>query len=217
VTGSSSAGPPDLSLYLATDAALCAERGVGPTVRAAVAGGVTAVQLRDPHATTRALYDQARALLAQLDGTAVPLLVNDRLDVALAAGAAGVHLGQTDLPPVEARRLAGPDLVIGWSVSTADEVEAAGALPPGTVDYLGVGPVFATSTKPDAATPLGLAGLAQLREKSSLPCVAIGGVGVGNARAVARTGVVGLCMVSALCAAEDPTATAEALRRAVGR
>jgi thiamine-phosphate pyrophosphorylase len=205
----------DLALYLATDAGQCGHRGVPATVRAAVAGGVTAVQLRDPQATTRALYDQARTLAAELNGTGVPLLVNDRLDVALAAGADGVHLGQADLPAEAARRIAGPQLVIGWSVSTAEQVEEAVAMPAGTIDYLGVGPVFATGTKPDAGPALGLTALRQLCEKSTLPCVAIGGVGIDNARTVSRTGVAGVCVVSALCTAPDPEQMARSLRREV--
>ena len=187
----------DLALYLATDAGQCGRRGVSATVRAAVAGGVTAVQLRDPGATTRALDDQARTLAVELDGTGVPLLVNDRLDVALAGRRRdGVHLGQTDLPAEAARRIAGPQLVIGWSVSTAEQVDAAVAMPAGTIDYLGVGPVFATGTKPDAGPALGLTASRQLCEKSTLPCVAIGGVGIDNARARVghrgRRGVRGL-------------------------
>lgn len=201
-----------LDLYLVTDTGFCGPRGVVETVRAAVKGGVSAVQVRAPGVTTRELYAMARAVREVLDGTGVPMIVNDRVDVALAVGAQGVHLGQGDLPVEDARRL-GPDLLIGLSVSTPEQVAQACALPPGTVDHLGVGPVFATATKPEAATPLGVAGTAELVALSTLPCVAIGGIGTANAAEIRATGVAGLAVVSAICAAPDPAAAAFALRR----
>ncbi len=186
------------------------------TVRCAVRGGVTTVQLRDKHASGRELVALARALLQTAEGTAVTVLVNDRVDVALAAGAHGVHLGQSDVDVVSARRIAGPGFTIGLSVSRADDVAEAGRLPAGTVDYLGVGPVFATGTKPDAAPALGLAGVAGLRAATSLPCVAIGGITERNAPAVRATGVDGLAVVSAICGATRPEAAARALRTVAG-
>jgi len=195
----------DLSLYLVTDTVLCGQRGVPATVRAAIAGGVTVVQLRDPAATTRQLYEAAVALRAVVGD--VPLIVNDRLDVALAAGADGVHLGQSDLPVRKARGIAGDDFIIGWSVSTTDEVDHAA-----DIDYLGIGPVFPTATKPDAGAALGPAKVRELADRSSLPTVAIGGITVGNAAEIA--GVDGICVVSAICAADDPRAAAESLRKA---
>jgi thiamine-phosphate pyrophosphorylase len=203
--------PLDLSLYLVTDTALCGDRGVVGTVRAALPGGVTAVQVRAPAATTRELCTLSLAVHEVLAGTGVPLLVNDRLDVALATGAEGVHLGQDDLAPEDARRLGGPGLLIGLSVSTLDQVSQAAALPPACLDYLGVGPVQATATKPEAAAPVGLSGTARLVAASPLPCVAIGGIGVGNAAAVRATGVAGVAVVSAICAAADPASAAAAL------
>ena len=140
-----------LRVYLITDTDLCGPRGVGATTRAAVAGGVTAVQLRDPAATARQLCRAAAELLEVLAGTGVPLLINDRVDVAMAVGAQGVHLGQSDLPPAAARQLAGDGFIIGWSVTEPGQLRALEGLAPGTVDYLGVGPVYATATKPDAA------------------------------------------------------------------
>jgi thiamine-phosphate pyrophosphorylase len=202
-----------LDLYLVTDTGLCGSRGVVETVRAAVNGGVSAVQVREPSATTRQLHALALAVHEVLEGTGVPMIVNDRLDVALAVGAAGVHLGQSDLPVEDARRLAGPGFLIGLSVSTAEQVAQACALAPGTVDHLGVGPVFATATKPEAAAPLGLAGTAELVALSTLPCVAIGGIGTANAADVRATGVAGIAVVSAVCSAPDPAAAAVALRR----
>lgn len=197
----------DLDLYLVTDRVLCGARGVVETVRQALPGGVSAVQVREPHATTLELCALSRALLQVLDGTGVPLLVNDRLDVALAVGAHGVHLGQSDLPVGDARRIA-PDLLVGLSVSTPGEVASA----PTWLDYLGVGPVEPTATKPEAARPLGLEGTADLVRQARVPCVAIGGIGPANAAAVRATGVAGIAVVSAICAAPDPRAAAAALR-----
>lgn len=198
----------DLGLYLVTDTVLCGDRGVVEMVRQAVPGGVTAVQVREPGAATRELCALSRALLAVLAGTGVPLLVNDRLDVALAVGAQGVHLGQSDLPAEDAHRIA-PHLLLGLSVSTPDQVEAA----PDWLDYLGVGPVRATATKPEAARPLDLDGTAALVRLARVPCVAIGGIGPANAADVRATGVAGIAVVSAVCAAADPQAAAAELAR----
>jgi thiamine-phosphate pyrophosphorylase len=207
----------DLDLYLVTDSRLCGRRGLLATVAAAVAGGVTLVQLREPGVSTRELCRLGSALQEVLADARVPLIVNDRVDVALAVGAAGVHLGQSDLDVLTARRLLGDELVIGLSVSTPQQVAEAGRLPHGTVDHLGVGPVFATATKPEAAHPLGLAGTAALRSAASLPCVAIGGIGPTNVQQVRATGVDGVAVVSAICAADDATAAAGSLRSPRGR
>lgn len=197
-----------LDLYLVTDSGLCGPRGVVATVSAAVRGGVTLVQVREPTMTTRELCALVRAVQLALAGSGVPLVVNDRLDVALATGADGVHLGQSDLPPLDARRLGGPELIIGLSVSTTQQVREACALPPGTVDHLGVGPVWATATKTEAAAPLGLAGTAALVALSTLDCVAIGGISTARSGSVRATGVQGIAVVSAVCAAADPAQAA---------
>ncbi|MHB1974869.1 MAG: thiamine phosphate synthase [Acidimicrobiales bacterium] len=207
----------DPCLYLVTDAAACGARGVPETVRAAVAGGVTAVQLRDHRATARELTASAIELRDLLAGTGVSLVVDDRLDVALAVGADGVHLGQSDLPVGMAREIAGARLVIGWSVTCLSDAAAAAALAPGTVDYLGVGPVFTTATKPDAAAPIGLDGLRAICAASRVPCVAIGGITVERAREVTGAGVAGIAVAAAICAAREPTAAAAELRRRIGR
>lgn len=204
-------GPLSLDLYLVTDRAQCAARGLEATVAAAVRGGATVVQLRDPHASGRELYELAAALVAQLAGTDVAVFVDDRADVALAAGAHGVHVGQSDLPAPVVRRLAGPALRIGWSVHDHDELAEVRRWPDGTVDYLGIGPVYPTTTKADAKTPLGVDGLAALVADSPLPCVAIGGITVERAPAVWATGVAGLAVVSAVCAAPDPAQAARQL------
>jgi thiamine-phosphate pyrophosphorylase len=144
----------------------------------------------------------------------VAVIVNDRLDVALAAGADGVHLGRDDVPPEDARRVAGPGQSIGWSVTGPDDLDVV----PGTVDLLGIGPVFATATKPDAAPPTGIDGLRRLWADAralGLPAVAIGGIDPDNAGEVLATGVPGLCVSSAIVAAPDPGAVARTLRSAL--
>jgi thiamine-phosphate pyrophosphorylase len=200
----------DLRVYLVTDTRLCGKRGVPATVAAALAGGVTAVQVRDPQASGRQLYQLAMSVRDQLAGTGVPLIVDDRLDVALAVGANGVHLGQGDLPPAAARAVAGPDLVIGWSVNNLAQVDNAHRFPAGTVDYLGVGPVY------DAGPAIGLTGLRLVCAAAAMPCVAIGGIDDTNAADVTTAGAAGLALVSAICAAADPEAAALRIRQAAG-
>ena len=205
--------PLDLSLYLVTDTRLCGGRlGVLDTVSAAVAGGVTTVQLRDPDASTRDLVELARALRDRLAGSGVRLLVNDRADVAAAVGADGVHVGQRDLPAAAARALLGADAYVGLSVHDPRQLDDVHALPAGTVDYLGVGPVFSQRTKGDAAPPCGTRTLADIVVKAGLPCVAIGGITVDNAAEVRACGVHGVAVVSAICGHADPAAAARALR-----
>jgi thiamine-phosphate pyrophosphorylase len=199
-------------LYLVTDRAMCAGLGIERVVAEAVAGGVTMVQLRDDATPAPDLVDLARRLVALLAPVAVPLIVNNRLDVALAAGAHGLHVGQTDTPPAEARRRLGPGPILGLSITDPAQIAA---VDPGAVDYLGVGPIFATSTKPDAAPAMGLAGLAAARAATALPIVAIGGIDAASATAVIRAGADGLAVVSALCAAPDPRAAALRLGRTI--
>jgi thiamine-phosphate pyrophosphorylase len=199
----------DLALYLVTDHRQPFD-AVRATVRAAVAGGVTIVQLRNPDLGGRALLEQALALRDDLAPLGVPLLVNDRVDVARAAGVAGVHVGQSDLPARAAREILGPDAIVGLSITAADQLAA---VDPAAVDYLGVGPVFATGSKPDAAAALGLDGTRAVATATALPTVAIGGLDIANVAAVMATGVDGLCVVSAISGAGDPAAAARALRR----
>lgn len=213
--------PLDLRLYLVTDAAIAAPRSLADTVRAAIGdgrrGGVTAVQLRDPTAGGRDLYLAAVELLEVLAPSGVPLIVNDRLDVALAAGAQGTHLGQDDLPADRARAIAGPEHVIGFSAANASQMAGLDRWQAGTVDYLGVGPVRATATKPDAGAPIGLDGLREACRLTSLPCVAIGGIDASNAAAAVHAGAAGIAVVSAICAAIDPAQAAANLRACVDR
>lgn len=207
----------DLSLYLVTDPSLCGARGVVETVREAVAGGVRIVQLRDKEATDEETVVQLVALSAAIDGRAL-LVVNDRLDAALEArrrGARvdGVHLGQTDASVLRARELLGPETLIGLTANTSAHLAEVAALPPGTVDYLGVGVIRPTRTKPDHPAPLGIDGFAAFVARSPLPCVAIGGVDLDDAAPLREAGAAGIAVVSALCAADDPRAAAAAFRR----
>lgn len=201
----------DLSLYLVTDAALIGGRPLADIVAAAVRGGVTLVQLRDKAAPTRALIAQARALQSVLKPAGVPLLINDRVDVAWAAGADGVHVGSEDMPPALARQLLGPEAIIGQSVGSEAELAA---LDPAIVDYAGVGAVAATPTKADADA-LSPEAFADLRRRLSVPVVAIGGLNLDTLARPLAAGADGIAVVSAICAAADPEAAARALRAAV--
>jgi thiamine-phosphate pyrophosphorylase len=203
----------DWTLYLVTDRRLANARSLPDVVAAAVRGGVTAVQLREKECSTREFIELARALKALLAPLGVPLIVNDRVDVALAACADGVHLGQSDMDCRDARRLLGPSAVIGLSV---ENLEQAAAAPP-EADYLGVSPVFSTPTKPDTPPEWGIAGLAALRRATRRQLVAIGGIHCENVEHVIRSGADGIAIVSAICAAPDPELAARALRRAIGR
>lgn len=201
--------PEVLRLYLVTDQALMRGRPLADVVAEAVQGGANCVQLREKQLGTREFLAQALILKALLAPQGIPLVINDRIDIALACGADGVHLGQNDLPADEARKLLPPAVFIGWSVESMDDVKQSAALP---VDYLGVSPVFSTPTKTDTKDPWGLEGLAVVRAATRLPLVAIGGIHAGNAREVLRAGADGLAVVSALCAADDPRAAAATLR-----
>ena len=207
----------DLSTYVVTDTALCGPRGVPAVVAAAVRGGATCVQVRDKTASTRALLDLVGAVVAVAGD--VPVLVNDRLDVALAARArgvavAGLHVGQSDLPAPLARSLLWPGAVLGLSVGTLEQLHEVLAWPDGTVDHLGVGPVLATPTKPDHDAAIGVEGAAAVAAAAPVPCVAIGGLTAGLAGPLRRAGLAGAAYVSAVCAADDPEAATRALAAA---
>lgn len=204
----------DLSLYLVTDTRLCGSHGVVATVAEAVAAGVSVVQLRDPGCSDAEFVTLGRALVRALAGTGVPLIVNDRVALVAAIGAAGAHVGQHDLDARAARRVLGPASWLGLSVQTLEHVTAAQRLPAGTIDYLGVGPVWAQQTKPDAEPAGGPALLARIVRQSPWPCVAIGGIDSKRAAAVRRAGAVGLSVVSAICGQADVGAATRALRAA---
>lgn len=199
----------DLRLYLVTDPG--AER-LEDVVAAAVRGGVTCVQVRDKQATTRALTDQARALRAALPAH-VAVIVDD--DVEAARAVDGVHVGADDVPPSVARVALGTGAVIGWSINHPDQLGDETQM--AACDYVAVSPVWATATKPDATEPFGLAGVRALADLLArrLPLVAIGGIDLDRAADVVRAGADGVAVVSAICAAPDPRAAAEQLRRVV--
>jgi len=202
-----------LLLHLVTDRSLSQARSLVEVVAEAVAGGVTCVQLREKSCSTRQFLDEALALKALLQPLGVPLIINDRVDIALAVGAAGVHLGQSDMPISHARRLLGPDCLIGISAeSMADALEAEqqGA------DYIGISPVFNTPTKTDTAPALGLEGIRRIRELARIPLVGIGGINLTNARQVLAAGADGVAVVSAIMAAESPREAAKVIRRELG-
>lgn len=202
----------DWSLYLVTDRDLAGGRSLVELVMQAVRGGVTAVQLREKRCSTREFVELARQLGPALDERGVPLIINDRVDVALAAGACGVHVGQSDMPYEDARRILGPEAVIGLSIETPEQAEEAERL---DVDYLGVSPIFSTPTKTDTKGEWGLAGLRRLRGRSRHKLVAIGGLNASNAAEVIRAGADGIAVVSAICTASYPCVAADVLRQAV--
>ena len=200
----------DLGVYLVTDRACCGARSVDEVVSAAIDGGVTLVQLRDKNIDARPMLALGRRLLELLRPAGIGLIVNDRIDVALALDAEGVHIGQQDMPYAEARRQLGPKKIIGVSVgSEAEARQAAGW----DVDYVGVGPVYPTATKPDAGMALGADEAARLARISGHRAVAIGGIDEMNAAALYAAGLEGVAVISAICAAPDPGAATRSLVR----
>ena len=199
-------------LYLVTDRGLAGDRPLEEVVLAAVEGGAGVVQLREKGLATRAFVESARRLKALLEPRGIPLIVNDRVDVALAAGADGVHLGQEDMAYPDARALLGPDAIIGLSVETPEDVREAEGF---DVDYLGVSPIFPTPTKSDTKGAWGLDGLAEVRRMSRHRLVAIGGLNATNAADAIRAGADAVAVVSAICAAADPRRAAEELAAVV--
>ena len=206
--------PLDLSIYLVTDTARCGRFGVAATVSAAVGAGATLVQLRDEDASDDELVSLGREVMAALQGTGVPLIVNDRVHLVEAIGALGAHVGQHDLEVGQARALLGPAAYLGLSAQTLEHVAAAREHAEGTLDYLGVGPVWATPTKLDAAAPGGLERLRQVAAASPWPCVAIGGVNLERLPQVRQAGAAGAAFVSAICGRPDVAAATRALREA---
>lgn len=199
-----------LRLYLVTDPDLCATTGLVDTVQAAIAGGVTMVQLRDKSASTPARIMMARTIKQALIGSGVPVIVNDDVDAAIAADADGAHIGQGDISVAEARDMLGPNKILGLSCDTPEMVRAVDVA---QVDYLGLGPVFATATKPDHAQAIGFDGLAKMVALSPLPTVAIGGLNATHVRDIRNSGADGLAVVSAICGQTDPRAAAHLFQK----
>lgn len=207
-----------LGIYLVTDRSLCGGRSVVDTVRAAVQGGAQAVQLRDKSASFEDQLREVERLAEVIDGRAL-LLVNDRLDVVVEARRRGipvdgVHLGQGDAAVHLARAALGAGAVVGLTANTLEHLAAVGRLPAGTVDYLGIGVIHPTTTKPDHPPALEVEGFGALARSTSVPAVAIGGVGIRDIAPLRRAGAAGVALVSAICAADDPEDTTRRFVRA---
>jgi thiamine-phosphate pyrophosphorylase len=209
----------DLRLYALVDPERAGKRLLPDLAQRVAEGGATLIQLRDKHASTRAMVEEARAIKAALKSARVPLIVNDRVDVALAAGAGGVHVGQDDMDPADARRLLGPAAIIGLSIKTLAQARAA---PVEHLDYVAIGGVFATSSKNNPDPPIGLDGLASIAAEiriraPGLPIGAIAGIDETNAGSVVTAGADGIAVISALSLAPDPAQAAKAMRDIVDR
>ena len=207
----------DLRLYAVLDPARCRDRPLPDLAAAAARGGATLLQSRDKQSGTRRLVANARALLEALAPFAVPLIVNDRVDVALAAGAAGAHVGRDDMAVEDARRLLGPGAILGVTLHHAREAQA---LVPGLADYAGCGPVHATRSKDPGDPPLGSEGLGHLLRQvrglvPGLPACGIAGIDRCNAAAVIAAGADGVAVISDIFMAEDVEAATRRLRQAV--
>lgn len=199
-----------LRLIVVTDAD-CGGRDLVDVVRAALRGGAPAIQLRMKDGAARDMVQMAQTLLAETRPAGALLFVNDRVDVAVIAGADGAHVGQDDLPVCAARRVSPPGFLLGVSAESVElalQAQAEGA------DYVGVGPVYATGSKADAGEPIGLQRIAEVAAAVRIPVVGIGGIAVGNARAVVESGAAGVAVISAVVRADDPESTTRELLRA---
>lgn len=203
----------DWSLYLVTDDKLCGERLLADIILSAVQGGVSVVQLREKHITSREYVELGKKILELLRPFKIPLIINDRLDIALAIGADGVHLGQSDIHFNDARRIMGPNALIGTSVETIEQVFEAESW---DVDYLAVSPIFSTQTKTDTSPPWGVEGLKKVRSVSKHPIVAIGGIHLNNIEDVLNAGADGIAVVSAILSSSAPKDAALKLREIIG-
>jgi len=202
----------DYSLYLVTDRELSRGRTTLEVVQAAVRGGVTCVQLREKSHPTRELVEDALKIKDFLRVHNIPLIINDRVDVAMAVQADGVHLGQTDMPLETAKAILNDSMIIGIS---AESVEDAVKAEKGGADYISVSPVFATPTKTDTSPPLGLEGIKIIRQQVQIPIVGIGGLNKDNCADVIRCGADGIAVVSAIVSADDPEKAARELREII--
>ena len=203
----------DLLLYLCTDQGYVGERSLAEIIEEAIAGGVTMIQIREKNACTREFFEMACVARNITKARRIPLVVNDRLDVALASDADGLHIGQSDLPLNAVRKIAGSKLFIGVSAGTVEDALAAekdGA------DYLGIGAVFPTGSKDDAGSAIGLEGLARICAAVKIPVVGIGGIGLANAADVMKAGAAGIAVISAILAQKDIKAASETLKAQIG-
>lgn len=202
----------DPTLYLVTDRDLSLGRSLEWVVEKAVRGGTTLVQLREKDLETRPFIESAIRLKKILDGYGVPLLINDRIDVALASGADGVHLGNNDMPYEMARNILGPDAIIGLSVESDEQAREVSKL---DADYIAISPVYTTPTKEELTEELGLEGVTRITGICPQPAVGIGSIKTHNAGDVIRAGASGVAVVSGICSAGDPEEAARQLRQAV--
>ena len=198
--------------YFITDSTLSL-KGIVPDVEKAVAAGVKIIQYRNKAAETRVLYDEARHMKNMCMGSGCRLIINDRIDIALAVDADGVHIGQEDLPYQEARKLLGKDKIIGVTVHNIDEAVTAERL---GADYLGVSPIFATDTKPDAGKPCGIVMLKEIRSACRIPIAAIGGINLVNVKMVIEAGADMVCAISAVAAKSDVAAEIRKFQKEFG-
>lgn len=204
--------PASWNVYLVTDRLFSRGRSTLEIVKAAVLGGVSVVQLREKEMETRDFYLEGLSIKNYLKANGVPLIINDRIDVAMALDADGVHLGLSDMPADVARRLLGPDKIIGLSVNEPDHLLEEAVR---HVNYLAISPVFFTATKTDITEPWGLEGLAKARGLTDLPLVAIGSINIENSREVVEAGADSVAVVSAVVAADDPEQATRDLVREV--
>ena len=198
----------DYTLYLVTDRDLAGDRDLLDIINLSIQGGVTCVQLREKTLHTRDFVQLAKQLKSMLSSLSIPLIINDRLDIAMACKADGVHFGQSDMPIGDARRIVGRSMIIGVS---AESVEDAVIAEREGADYIGLSPVYQTPTKTDTAPPLGLAGVTRIRQAVKIPAVAIGGINQSNAASVIEAGADGIAVVSAIICAQDPKSAAREL------
>ncbi len=202
----------DLSIYLVTDTVLCGALGVTQTVRQAIRAGVTVVQVRDPDASDETFLALAKEVVEAVRGTGVPVLLNDRVHLVAAAGADGAHVGQSDMSVAQARAILGPDAILGLSVENRDQLDWALAnVKPDEIDYLGLGPLRPTASKPNHAPATGLPYLRDLAARSPWPSVAIGGVKAADTAAVRWSGFAGVSVISAICGQPDVDAATHEL------
>ena len=199
----------DYSLYLVISQSDCRGRDVFQVLEQAVQGGVRLVQLREKNMPTRDLVALAKKMKAFLAGHNIPLIINDRVGVALAVDADGVHVGQDDMHPLDVRPLIGSNRILGLSINTEEQLREAQTMP---VDYLGIGPVFATQTKKDSKPVLDVDELSSMCKKKHVPAVGIGGINAQNASEVIAAGAEGIAVVSAICGADSPQSAAGELK-----
>ena len=195
-------------LCLVTDEKLCMGRSLPDVVRKAVEGGVTMVQLREKNADTRTFIEKAFILKEVLKPFRVPLIINDRVDVALAVKADGIHIGQKDMPYELLKKMIPESMIVGLSVETMEQIQIANNY---KVDYLGISPIFATSTKTDTLGCWGIEGLKKARNSTNHKLIAIGGISKTNVKTIIDAGANGIAIVSAICSAEDPQKAASEL------